>query len=143
MAQLIWRFEGRLAIAVHGKSDPSNLEWTGYLRDTVGQPKPSMLRVLVISHGGGPTGAQRKQLTDSLRQSVPTAFLSDKFLARSLVNTLSWFNPKLRAFGLHEDEPAFKFLELTEEEQRVARLYRAEFEMQLAVGVQGAQETSL
>ena len=97
MAQLVWRFEGRLTIAVHGKSDPSNLEWAGYLRDTVAQPKPSMLKVLVISHGGGPTGAQRKQLTDSLKQSVPTAFLSDKFLARSLVNTLSWFNPTLRA----------------------------------------------
>ena len=139
MAQLVWRFEGRLAIAVHGKSDPSNLEWAGYLRDTVAQPKPSMLKVLVISHGGGPTGAQRKQLTDSLRQSAPTAFLSDKFLARCLVNTLSWFNPTLRAFGLYEDEAAFTFLELTEEEQRLARLYRAEFEKQLAVSVQGAE----
>ena len=141
MAQLVWRFEGRLVVAVHGTSDPSNLEWTGYLRDTMAQAKPSMLRVLVISYGGGPSGPQRKQLTDALRQSVPTAYLSDKFLARSLVNTLAWFNPKLRAFGLHDDDTAFEFLALTEDERRTARRCRTELEKRLQAEADAAQET--
>lgn len=132
---LIWRFDGRLAVAVHNASDPSNLEWAGYLRDTLAHPKASLLRVLVVSHGGGPNGAQRKELTESLSRSVPTAFLSNKWLARSLVNTMSWFNPQLRAFGLHEDQAAFQFLELTEEEQRTARRLRTGAEEQLQIGV--------
>jgi hypothetical protein len=140
MAQLVWRFEGRVAIAVHGTSDPSNLEWTGYLRDTVAQPKPSMLRVLVISHGGGPTGAQRKQLTDALRQSVPTAFLSDRFLARGLVNTLAWFNPNLRAYGLREEEAAFEFLGFTDTERKTAVRLRAELEKLLQLAVANPKE---
>jgi hypothetical protein len=134
MAELAWRFERRLAVAVHSRSDPSNLEWNGYLRDTLAQPKPSMLRVMVVSHGGGPTGAQRKDLTDSLRIAVPTAFLSNRWLARGLVNTLAWFNPQLRAFGLDEDVAAFDFLGLTEVERRTARRFRTELEKHLCIG---------
>ncbi|HEY5960709.1 MAG TPA: hypothetical protein VIV60_29345, partial [Polyangiaceae bacterium] len=141
MKHLVWRFDGRLAVAVHGTSDPNNLEWKEYLRDTVAQPAPSMLRVLVVSFGGGPTGNQRKELTETLRHSVPTAFLSNRLLARALVNTLSWFNPKLRAFELQQDLAAFDFLELTEPERRIARRLRKELEMQLNVGVSQTTET--
>ena len=73
------------------------------------------------------------QLTDTLGQSVPTAFLSNKWVARSLVNTLSWFNPQLRAFGLNEDAAAFQFLELSEDEQSVACRLRMELERQLGI----------
>lgn len=141
MAQLVWRFEGRVAVAVHGRSDPSNLEWRGYLRDTAAQPQISALRVLVISYGGGPRGAQRKELTDALRQSAPTAFLSDKVLARALVNTMAWFNPKLRAFALHEDGAAFDFLGLTDAERQSARRIRAELEKQVQTSVEGDDGT--
>jgi hypothetical protein len=141
MAQLVWRFEGRLGIAVHSASDPSNLEWKGYLRDTLAQPTPSMLRVLVISHGGGPNGSQRKELTEMLRKPVPTAFLSDRLLARALVNTMSWFNPTMRAFELQEDLAAFEFLELTEEERQSARRLRKELEQQLTAGTDAAEGT--
>jgi hypothetical protein len=134
MAALVWQFEGRLAVAVHGVADPSNLEWAGYLRDTLAHPDISLLRVLIVSYGGGPTGSQRKDLTHSLPRSAPTAFLSNRWLARSLVNTMAWFNPRIRAFGLGEDRAAFQFLELTDAEQRSARRIRAALEAKLELG---------
>jgi len=130
---LVWKFEGRLAVAVHGASDPSNLEWAGYLRDTLAQPDISRMRVLVVSHGGGPNGQQRKSLMDGLLRPAPTAYLSNKWVARSLINTMSWFNPQLRAFGLGEDSAAFQFLQLTENEQRIARKFRAALEAQVQI----------
>ena len=139
MAALVWRFEGRLAVAVHGVADPSHLEWAGYLRDTLAHPNISLLRVLVVSHGGSPTGSQRKDLMQGLSRSAPTAFLSNRWLARSLVNTMSWFNPQIRAFGLGEERAAFQFLELTEAEQQSARKIRAVLEAQLQLG--GATES--
>jgi hypothetical protein len=131
MAALVWRFDGRLVVAVHGESDPSNLEWKGYLRDTVAHPKPSALRVFVVSHGGSPSGQQRKELTDTLRVSVPTAYLSNRWIARSLVNTLAWFNPQIRAFSLDEDAAAHEFLGLTKEERGTAQRLRTELEKEL------------
>lgn len=135
VAALVWQFEGRLALAVHGTSDPSNLEWAGYLRDTLAHSDVSLLRVLVVSYGGGPTGSQRKELTARLRRPAPTAFLSNKWLARSLINTMTWFNPRMRAFNLNEDLAAFRFLELTETEQKIARKIRAALEAQLQIDV--------
>jgi hypothetical protein len=131
VAQLVWQFEGRLAIAVHSAQDPSNLEWSGYLRDTLAQADVSSLRVLVISYGGGPSGAQRRQLMESLRRPAPTALLSSSRFARTVVGVLSWFNPKIRAFGLYDDAAAYKFLELTQDEQELARKLRTRLESQL------------
>lgn len=131
MPTLVWQFHGRIAVAVHGTSDPTNLEWGRYLRDTLAQPNVSQLRVLVVSYGGKPSGTQRRDLMDVLPRAAPTAYLSNNWVARSLINTMSWFNPQLRAFGLDEDEDACRFLELTQSETMVARRARAALEAEL------------
>jgi hypothetical protein len=134
VSTLVWKFEGRLAVAVHGPSDPSNLEWSSYLRDTLAQSNVSLLRVVIVSYGGKPTGPQRKELTDLLPRPAPTAYMSESWLARSLINTMSWFNPQLHAFGLNDDKAAFSFLQLTESEARSARRLRAALEAELRIG---------
>lgn len=131
MSALVWKFEGRLAVAVHGPSDPSDLEWRRYLRDTLAQPDVSRLRVVVVSHGGKPSGAQRKELMEFLPHPAPTAHLSNSWLARSLINTMSWFNPQLRAFGLDEERAAFQFLQLTQAEAGIVRTARMTLEAEL------------
>lgn len=141
MAALLWRFQGRLALAVHSEVDPSNLEWAGYVRDTLSQPDVSTLRILVITYGGGPTGAQRRELTSVLKRPAPTALLSNRFIARGLVNALSWFNPKIRAFRLNEDSSAYEFLELTNNEQTLARRLREQFEGELGLSANQSNTT--
>jgi hypothetical protein len=134
MPALVWKFEGRLAVAVHGPTDPSNLEWARYLCETLAQPNVSLLRVIIVSHGGRPSGSQRKELTEVLPRPAPTAYLSDGWIARSLINTMSWFNPELRAFGLNDDAAEFRFLQLTGDEARIARRGRAALEAELQLG---------
>ncbi len=133
MRTLLWTFEGRLAIAVHSAADPSNLEWSGYVLDTLARRDISSLRILVTSYGGGPTGAQRRELTNVVKRPAPTALLSNQWVARGLVNAFSWFNPQIRAFRLDEERAACEFLGLTGAEQTVARRLREQFERELGI----------
>lgn len=133
---MVWKFDGRLAVNVHGPSDPSNLEWSMYLRETLAQTNVSLLRVVIVSHGGRPSGSQRKELTEVLPRPAPTAFLSNSLLSRSLINTMSWFNPQLHAFPLNEDAAAFRFLQLTAAEARIVQRIRAMLEAELKIGAE-------
>jgi len=128
---MTWRIEGRLSIVVHGPLPPSNLDWSGYLRDTLAADVKD-LRVLVVSLGGSPDGKQRSELASSLQGRVsPTALLSDRVLVRGVVAALAWFNPGMKAFRLDDMEAACGFLGLTPDETVRAKQLRAELERDL------------
>jgi hypothetical protein len=130
---MAWRIEGRLNVVVHGPSSPTNLEWTRYVAD-LRLLRGKDFRVIVFSHGGGPDGAQRRQLTSAFDNElrVPVALLTESVLIRGIVGALRWFNPRLRAFGLGEVTAACDHLDVTADERDRMRALRSELERELA-----------
>lgn len=137
---MAWEFEGRLNVIVHGAKNPSNLEWERFLADTVARRSREAGRaalplvVLVISHGGAPDGAQRKQLTKTIeRNTAPTAVLTDSALMLGVSRVIAFFNPHQRAFALNAEKAAFDFLGLSSDERTGAKRLRAKLEAELEI----------
>jgi hypothetical protein len=119
-----WRTEGRLNVVVHGAHAPTNLEWQRYVTVAVSTSARTDTRVVVLSRGGSPDGAQRQTLAAALRgRPDPVALLTDKVLARAAVAAMRPFNPSMKAFPTTGLKEACAFLGLTpDERERVAKL---------------------
>ena len=130
---MVWRIEGRLNVVVHGPSSPTNLEWTRYVAD-LRLLRGKNFRVIVFSHGGGPDGVQRRQLTSAFDNELklPVALLTESILVRGIVGALRWFNSQFRAFGLGEVNAACNHLDLTADERDRVRAIRSELERELS-----------
>ena len=136
---MAWRVEGRLNVVVHGPKSPTNLEWARYLAD-LRVLKGTNFRAIVFSHGGGPDGAQRRQLTAAFDNElkVPVALLTESILVRGVVGALRWFNPRFRAFGLNDMTEACSHLELSADERDRVRAIRSELELELELAAPAA-----
>jgi len=119
-----WRTEGRLNVVVQGVHSPTNLEWQRYVTMAVATSARNDTRVVILSRGGSPDGAQRQALVKAMRgRPDPVALLTDKVLARAAVAALRPFNPTMRAFPTTGLKEACEFLSLTpDERERVAKL---------------------
>ena len=90
---------------VYGTANPTDDEWADYL-DLVERHGIERTMQLILTDGGEPTRAQRRQLNHLLGgRTVPVAVVSRSTRVRGTVTALSWFNRKIKAFppaGLHE-----------------------------------------
>ncbi|MGC4094219.1 MAG: hypothetical protein QM756_41180 [Polyangiaceae bacterium] len=128
-----WRFEGRLCVVVHSAKSPTNLEWQRFLKDAH-EHSGSHMRILVVSHGGGPDGDQRTQLARTMSSApAPTAVMTSSALVRGISAAISFFNRKMKTVDLHDAEGAFGFLGLTASERVKALQLRAHLENDLEV----------
>jgi hypothetical protein len=101
-----------LIIAVHTSDSPNEPEWDNYL-SVVKRSDPAKTRTIVFTDGGAPNSAQREALNKILNGvSSPGAIVSANRLVRGVVTTLSWFNPKIKAFSPERTEEAFSYLGL-------------------------------
>jgi hypothetical protein len=131
---MAWRFEGRLAIVVHGPKNPSNLEWQSMLRDESAMRHLESARTLIVSYGGGPDGHQRQLLAQQIAtKPVPTCILTKSPMVRAITAALLFFNRTMKVFGLHEQERAYEFLELSPQEREAAARVRRELERELGL----------
>ena len=131
---MAWRTEGRLNVVVHSSASPTNLEWARFLND-IRPHADGTLRVLVVSHGGGPDGAQRRALAETFPnrdRRMPVAVVTASVLVRGIVAAVHWFNPHIKAFGMDQMPEACRFLDLTPEERALVISLRAELERKLA-----------
>jgi len=119
-----WRAEGRLNVVFHGAHAPTNLEWQRYVTEAIASSARVDTRVVILSRGGSPDGAQRQSLMTALRGRIhPVALLTDKTLARAAVTAMSLFNPTMKAFPTAGLKEGCEFLGLTRDErERVAQL---------------------
>jgi hypothetical protein len=109
-----------LIILIHGTQPPTDLEWAVYVRELV-KHDPRELRNLVFTDGGAPSGAQRKQVNDFLKgRASPAVVVSGSYMVRGVVNTLSWFNPQVRAYAPDELPAALRYIGVRDQE--VARV---------------------
>lgn len=129
---MAWRFQGRLAIVVHGPKNPSNLEWQNMLRDEVARGMIEDGRTLIVSYGGGPDGQQREQLGKQIsRKPQPTAIMTKSAIVRAITSTLLFFNRSMKVFGLEERKAAYDFLGLPVPERELVEQLRAELEREI------------
>ena len=125
---LVWETVGRVSVVVHGRLQPSTLEWENYINYARGNIGIKRLRVLVLTHGGSPDANQRKTMEDMARQDYPqpppVAMVTDSLVVRGVMTLATIFNPYIKCFpdqlsiayaylGLdaHESEQAARALE--------------------------------
>ncbi|HEY5955309.1 MAG TPA: hypothetical protein VIV60_02100 [Polyangiaceae bacterium] len=121
-----------MLVIVHGISNPSQLEWGRLMNETAVRGRGTSLRMLIISHGGGPDVDQRKQLTKLMEESpAPRAIMTNSAVVRSIMAAIAFFNPQMRAFGLRELNEACAYLGLSAEERLTAARLRGVLESKL------------
>lgn len=132
---MAWRFEGRLTVVVHGRKNPSNLEWQTMLRDESAHGQPADGRTLIVSYGGGPDGHQRQLLGKQIgNKPSPTCIMTASALVRAITSTLLFFNRNMKVVGIDDREGAYAFLNLNPAERQTADKIRAELEVLLELG---------
>lgn len=131
---MAWRYDGRLVVAVHGFQSPSSADWGQFLEDGVAHGLGTHLRILIVSHGGGPDGEQRKQLGELIGPApAPTVVLTSNSLIVGISRAVALFNPHLRVMGLTDSEAAYRALELTDEERAKVQKIRRELAVELGL----------
>ena len=131
---LVWRFDGRVVVAVHGFKSPTNLEWQRFLNEGVAHGMGPHLRILIVSHGGGPDGDQRKQLGQVIGPApAPTVVMTSSALVRGITSAMTFFNPHMKAVNLYDTELAFKHLGLTPDERNKVHHVRRELSLELGL----------
>lgn len=129
---MIWQFEGRLLVVVHSAANPSPLEWDRLLNETEVRGRGKDLRILIISYGGGPDVDQRKQLAKLMAAfPAPRAVMTASTLVRGIMSALAFFNPRMKAFPLHDLDAATQYLGLHTDERSTAERLRGTLESKL------------
>lgn len=124
------------AMSSTAAEDPSNEEWErclNLLRRFEGEL--DQIRVLVLTHGGGPSPHQRQRLAEVLgKAKIRVAVVTDRMKIRIAASTVAFIIPRLRSFGWDSLHDAFAHLKLSLPEQAVAKTELAE----LRIVVMGA-----
>jgi hypothetical protein len=110
MPSMVHEVCGDLFVVIHPATPPTEDEWMDYLRSW--RPLDmARMRTIVFTDGGGPNAAQRKLANEALAGKPSlTAVVSSSQVVRGMVTALSWFNPKIKAFGPEEALEAFHYL---------------------------------
>lgn len=112
MPNMAARAVDQVLIVLYGRAPPTDAEWTEYLV-MVSRHGIASSRHLVITEGGSPTLAQRRQLTELLAgRPVPVAVLSARARVRGAVTLLSWFNRWIKFFPPEAIVDALLYLEI-------------------------------
>ena len=136
MSNMVFEVVGDLFLVVHRAAPPSDSEWSAYLATWKGIDM-ARSRTLVFTDGGGPSTIQRKRANDLLRgQESTTAVVTSSALVRGIVVSLSWFNPKIRAFSPEEGVAAFRYLSVHEPDA-IAGLWRKAEDLRERLGDPG------
>ncbi len=81
----------RVILVFHYESVPTAAEWSSYL-DIYTKNIDRLSGVLVITEGGAPNSAQRKQLSETYEKTrqAPVAIVSDSAIARGAITAFRW-----------------------------------------------------
>lgn len=129
---LVWDTVGRVSVVVHGRSNPTTLEWEEYINHARGNVSIKDLKVLVRTHGGSPDADQRKTLEDMARQDYPrpprVAMITGSVVVRAVMSVATVFNPHIRCFAPDQISVAYAYLGMDDNERTRAALLLAQLE---------------
>jgi hypothetical protein len=107
-------------VLVHGRGDPTNAEWSSWVRVYAAAVAEHDARdLLFVTDGGGPNAKQRHELISALYKSlgdcaelVRTAVCTDSQSARGIALAIGWqaAPAHLRLFGAADLQGALSFL---------------------------------
>lgn len=107
-------------VLVHGRGNPTNAEWSSWVRAYAAAAVEHGAReLLFVTDGGGPNAKQRHELIAALYKSlgdsaelVRTAFCTDSPSARGIARAIGWQGAPahFRLFGAAELDDALAFL---------------------------------
>jgi SpoIIAA-like len=114
---------GPLVLLVQSATDPTHVEWDGFLDATAAAmaEHEGTCRVLVLTAGGKPDSEQRaKSLARGWRDNRGSrvAVVTSDPLARGVITIFSWFGMSIRAFHEGKLEDALTWLPLSSLERR-------------------------
>ena len=79
-------------------------------------------RMRIVTKGGAPTTAQRKDINDFLQgRFFQAAVVCDVLTVRGIVTAMSWFNTGIKSFTSAEFESAMRYLGIPEIQFEVVR----------------------
>jgi hypothetical protein len=129
---LVWETVGRVSVVVHGRVQPTTLEWEEYINYARGNANIKNLQVLVRTHGGSPDANQRQTMADMARQDYPNpprvAMITGSVVVRAVMNLAMVFNPNIKCFSPEQMSVACAYLELDSREQALAAAALAKLE---------------
>ncbi len=116
MGNLAFDEMGDCLVLVHGPRAPSDEEWRSWISFVLQHgPDTSSRVVLVVTHGGAPSGEQR----ELLRSVMPskgggplTAVLTDAPVGRALADNMGRFQRRLQHFPCNQGNAAMEFLQI-------------------------------
>ena len=121
---LAWDTAGRLSVVVHGRKQPTGLEWEEYVNYARGNAGIGDLRLLVWTHGGSPDANQRKTLEYMARQhfpeAPPLAMITGSLVVRAVMSLATVFNPRIKCFSPDQISVAYAYLGLDASERKLA-----------------------
>jgi hypothetical protein len=105
---------GHWFLAAYAESPPTEDEAREILRVFKSLDLDRM-RTIVVTRGGAPTAAQRKELNEVLKGRVfPAAVVSDNIMVRGVVTAMSWFNSAIKVFSLSAIDDAMRYVGVPE-----------------------------
>jgi hypothetical protein len=104
MAMQLWGENPTVMLALHLGVSPTDAEWDEYVKlIATAEARTSgfsTFRALAVTDGGAPGTLQRARLNRMIKgRVVPAAVITEARLVRGVVNTLSFFNPGIKAFA--------------------------------------------
>jgi hypothetical protein len=137
---LLFKFEGDVAVLIHGSAAPSDADWRTYLAALL-EHRDTLQAVLVVSDGAGPNAAQRSKingLVGSIDREIPTAVVTHSGIARSIVTVMHWFNRGIQAFGPDQLSMAFDYLGIAADRRETIKRAIVTMRVSLAVSPEDA-----
>jgi hypothetical protein len=117
MANLAFSRFHNCFVLVQNQQTATDAEWADWIKFVLSPADGggNTIRVLVFSAGGSPTPKQRSQIHRVMPRTqggVYTAVVIASLVGRSVVNAMSLFNPKVRAFAPTHVQPALDYLQI-------------------------------
>jgi hypothetical protein len=118
-----FKMVGGILVAVYNDKPPTAEDHQRCI-EVFRKMDPSSTRALIITDGGSPSPAQRKDFVNILQgREYWMAVCTDSIMVRGVVTAVGWFTRKTKAFSKDNVGDAFQYLEIASSSQ--ARL-RAE-----------------
>jgi hypothetical protein len=120
MTTLLWKVVGSVMVVRENKETPSDMEWDAFIAATTEYRKRvDMLRVLIITDGGGPNGNQRSKIKDAIGdKQFKSAVVSDAIKIRFIASAIMLISKNHASFTTREASGAYTHLALTADERR-------------------------
>jgi hypothetical protein len=112
---LFQRRVGDVRLVLQGEGRPSDAEIDEHIAEAIEMAR-FVRAVLVVAEGpkaAGPDARQRAKMARAGLLRVPTAVVSDSFLARGIMTAVSWVGAPIRGFASEHLSRAYEYLKLS------------------------------